>query len=128
MFAIVYSKQTGRVRTVYSPGQSTTDLKGIQVSQGEALLTFNDNQYTDPFALQDLVTSKTGITPQNDRYAIVDQLGNVIGSVIADTQCGDSIPNAQLIAHPSATVGWTYSAITGFLDLRPVAVKVGGLS
>ena len=53
------------------------------------------------------------LTPTQDRYCIIDAVGNIVGAVIADPSCGDSGEHFgagfQLIAHQSADERWTYA-------------------
>jgi hypothetical protein len=136
MFGVIYSKATGRIRSHTGTGHTSSEIDSIlKVGTGEALFKFNDNQFGDLPTLQSLLSQSTGLTPSNDRYAIVDtsiislsilnSVGNVVGSIIADPSCGDNIPGYELIAHSDATKGWKYTSLTGFVDIRPVAIKVG---
>lgn len=112
MFGVVYSKTTGRIRSIIHP-DSDSELNNIPVGIGEASIKLDNANYLDLDTLQTFLSSITGITPSNDRYAVVDSQGVVIGAVIADITI-DAVPGAQLIKHPSASTGWTWSADAGF--------------
>ena len=53
------------------------------------------------------------LTPTQDRYCIIDAVGNIVGAVIADPSCGDSGEHFgagfQLVAHQTADERWTYA-------------------
>lgn len=127
MFGVVYSKVTGRIRTIYKPDKDS-DLDGIRLGDGESQLRFADKQYSDLSTLQDLVSSQTGLIPVNDRYAIVDSRGDVKGAILADPQAGDAVVGARLVANDKAVEGWTYTDASGFTDTRPstTPTKDGG--
>ncbi len=65
-------------------------------------------QYGALDALQAYVTQQTGLVPANDRHAIVDAQGNVLGAINADLACGDGYPGMTLVPDASAGPGWTY--------------------
>lgn len=125
MFGVVFSKVTGRLRAVYKPDKDS-DLDGIRLGDGESLMRLADKQYGDLPALQDLVSTQTGLIPTNDRYAIVDSRGDVKGAILADPQAGDTIADARLVASDKAVEGWTYTDASGFTDTRPTIAPVKG--
>lgn len=122
-FGIVYSSKTGRIRSIVRPDKDA-DLNGIRVGTGEALLKTVNANYGELETLQSFLNIQTGLVPLNDRYAIVDGLGNVVGAVVADPLCGDAIVGFQLISHPLAVPGWHWDLIGGFVDLRPLFTRV----
>src|SRR5437660_1321971 len=107
MFGIIYSKNTGRIRWWIVP-DNDNELNALNLKPGELLLKVDNSLYGDLFHLQDLVSQKTGLIPSNDRYAVIDSLGNVVSAIIADPLCGDQITGFQLIAHDIACPGWKY--------------------
>lgn len=115
MFGVIYSKVTGRIRWWIKPDNDNV-LDNIKLQDGEAFLKLDDSLYGDVLKLQDIIFQQTGLSPSNDRYAIVDANGNVTGALIADPLCGDSIKDCQLIAHDKAGVGWTYDVNKGFTE------------
>lgn len=120
-FFVVYSKTTGRVRSFIVP-QFSYETVSPTTGKGEGVLGFPMSQYGNLSTLQTLVTKATGLTPANDQYAIVNNQGQVIGSIFADPQgCGDSIQGATLVASSVAGPGWTYSA--GVFTPPPSVVK-----
>lgn len=132
-FGVVYSQTTGRIRAIYIP-DTDAQLQSIRPRPGEALQLFTQAEYAALPALQDALIKITGVTPSNDRYAVVDTsipkqqadaTGNVDSVIIADPLCGDSIPGKTLIADRLAGVGWKWAADTGFSDTRPVPVAAG---
>lgn len=121
MFAIIYSKNTGRIRWILKPKDNSENylLDKINLNNGEAVLILDDSKYCILPDLQELLNQQTGLTQTDDRFAIVDKDGNVKGSIIADLACGDSISDCELLAHSGAEVGWKYDKINGFEDKRP---------
>jgi hypothetical protein len=135
MFGVIYSQNTGRIRSHTDTGWRSGDLDlTLKLGKGEVLEKFEDKQYGTLPELQDLLSQRTGLIPVNDRYAIIDttitptnrdSTGNVVGAIIADPLCDDAIVNCQLIAHPQASTGWKWTQTNGFEDIRPVGIKVG---
>lgn len=127
-FAVRYSQTTGRVRSWINfngPSEGDSLLSTVVPAPGEAVATFPISQYGDLPTIQSLVNGITGMTPSGDRYAIIDPSqvdanGNqlVVGALICDPDgCGDSIPEMDLVVHPDACVGWTYTAPVKNLSL-----------
>lgn len=118
MFAVIYSVRTGRIRWHTSAGLK--DVSHVQPGAGCAIQIYPDAQYGDLPTLQAQLSADTGLVPANDTYAIVDSAllaqvltPNVVGSIVADPEgCGDAVPGHTLIAHPTASMGWTYHALT----------------
>jgi hypothetical protein len=104
-FAVIYSKSTGRIRWEFCPDDDS-QLNDIRLLDGEDVLILKNSDRTILPDLQDKINKKTGKVPQDDRYAVVDSLNNVVSVIIADPLCGDSVPSCQLIAHPTASPGW----------------------
>jgi hypothetical protein len=61
-------------------------------------------------AIQALITKQTGLVPQDDRYAVVDALGNVVASVHADPAVDVAPAGYQLVRSDAAQIGWAYAA------------------
>jgi hypothetical protein len=104
-FAVIYSKATGRIRWEFHPDDDS-QLNDIKLLDGEDVLILKNSEKVILPDLQDKLNKKTGKVPKDDRFAVVDQLGNVVGAIIADPLCGDSVPSCQLIAHAEASPGW----------------------
>ena len=110
-FGVVYSTNTGRIREVIT-ASNPKDLSSVNLRKGEALLKLDNNQYGDLPTLQSTVSLQTGLTPSNDRYAIVDPQGNVIGATIADPTIDPPPANDTLIQSDAAVPGWKYTNAT----------------
>ena len=123
-FWVVYSKATGRIRSIVR-GETAEEESNITVklNSGEAVRTLPIASYGNHVAVQPMLTSMVGISPLNDRYALVDSNGIVQGAIIADPLCGDSVPGFTLIAHPTAEKGWIYNSATSIFS-APVKVVV----
>jgi hypothetical protein len=109
--AVIYSATTGRVRRIVlsDPSTSAQDLPPNLSRAGEAVL--ETDQPGDLNAMQALVTAETGLTPIDDRYALFDKDGNVIGAVIACPGCGDKVEHTGAVSwakHPTAGIGWRH--------------------
>jgi len=115
-FAVIYSKKTGRIRRVSG---LSNDIPIISpVKNGEEMVIFEEDKYADIHTLQDVISSITGLIPQDDRYAVVDDKGYVQGAIIADPDgCADMIPNMRLIKHSTADNGWIFDETDGFVNL-----------
>ncbi len=112
MISVIYSQTTGRIRSVIVP-QTANEQITPNLLPGEAVQQFDISiAKQDLNALQASLNAITGLTPTNDRFAIVDVLGNVVGATIACPACGDSVPGHQLIANPAASPGWKLVAGT----------------
>jgi hypothetical protein len=106
---VVYSIATGRVRRVYISNRDD-EIKRSDARPGEAFIhvdTANAKVARNLEGLQALVNAATGKVPASDRYVLV-QDGKVIGAIIADPTCGDSLPRVQLIQHDTADEGWSF--------------------
>lgn len=109
---LIYSVSTGRRRAVIV-GSPTNPV----LTDGLGVLKVSDEHYqelgkkftgtNDP--LQDYITQQTGLVPVDDRYAVVDGNGKIVGALIADPLCGDCIPGHTLIRHDKADPSWTYA-------------------
>lgn len=127
MFGIVYSTNTGRLRWFTGSGHSTTELDGINLLPGEALIKADDNNYGDAHTIQAFVTTMTGKTPANDRYVFVPVGPTAIAFHIVDVHIMDplidTVPNGmQAIAHPTAGPGWTYTQTGGLAPPPPSVI------
>lgn len=115
---VVYSKSTGRIRSVIVPTKDS-ELDSFKPQAGEEILKFvNNGPFATLDALQTSVTTVTGKVPVSDRYAVVSATGAVVGAIIADPAL-DSIKGFQLIQSDVAGPGWTYSPGIGFI--KPVS-------
>lgn len=126
---IAYSKTTGRVRWFVIP-DNDKELDSLKAGEGEIILIVNRSVDNSLPILQAQVTQSSGLTPSNDRYAIIDPnqtdaQGNqiVIGAVIADPSCGDKFPGKTFISHAQAGVGWSYDP-AGKIFVAPVISQV----
>jgi hypothetical protein len=113
-FAVVYSKNTGRIRREIFP-DSDYELDNIILFSGEDIFILDNSEKAILDDLQVKINKKTGLTPLNDRYAIVDKKNNVVGAIIADPLCGDQIPNHRLVPHEKAGPGWKLDTVKGFI-------------
>lgn len=128
MFAVVYSKATGRIRSIYVP-DNDAQLSSIILSKGESIQVFQDKEYGDVNDLQERITKITGITPQDDKYAIVDTNGVVVAVVLADPDSGDIVPGHDLIKDPDVKEGYIYDKATKvFTDPNVEAVPADPIS
>lgn len=117
---IIYSANTGRIRWHTGPGH--TDVPQlVRLAPGEALIEIDDRLYGDLFALQAVVTERTGLVPQNDRHVIIDAKGVIAGVVIADPAI-DTVPGYTLVAHVEADLGWTTTADAAPADVTSLPV------
>lgn len=114
--AVIFSKSTGRIRSIFQP-EKELELNRIKLIPGEDyLILYLDEATIDINVLQQKVSSLTGTIPKNDRYAIVDNNGNIVGSLIADPTCGDKILNCTLIQSDNADKGWSWTQGGGFIS------------
>lgn len=119
-FGIVYSTTTGRIRSIIPPAP-TQDLDNIKVGEGEEMLRLDDTSYVEDLdQLQDIVSQQIGLVPTNDRYAVVDDTGQVVGIIIADPSAGDYLPGFSLIPSKTAQVGWSWQSGKGFIAPPPL--------
>lgn len=113
---ITYSVATGRVRRVLDPQAAVPNviqfLAQAVLAAGEAAMVYTKTGANDLSAWQSAVNVRTGKTPSADRYCIIDAGSNIIGFLIADPACGDSIVGCTLAAHALACPGngWTFAA------------------
>lgn len=114
---IIYSKATGRVRRVIVENPPPIDpvayANKLKLTSGEALITYGlkdeEKQLKDTaIDWQAIVSAETGSIPTNDRYAIVNQDGEVVGSLHADLACGDAVNDCALVPHDKADDKWIY--------------------
>lgn len=116
--AVFYSKTTGRIRWVLDPDSDREIQNIVSKNPGEAVLLLPRNQNVPIDKLQVIINSKTGKTPTNDRYIVVDpKTGNVENMIIADPDgCGDKIDGKLLIQHATADQRWHYDPIAKTLS------------
>lgn len=113
--AIVYSAATSRVRRVIIPDKDA-ELGSVTVGKGEAVILVDRASMSVLAKAQSIVTAKTGVVPTNDRYVVVPSgkgVQPVTAVVIADPDCGDIVPGADLIQHDTADVTWQYDRDKG---------------
>ena len=104
-----YSTATGRLRraTRNSSGESFSNkhLENNNLAAfGETRIRIRDN--LDISGIETEVLKRSGITPANDRYAVVNSNGDVVNIIIADPLCNDSVENHILVENPDARIGW----------------------
>jgi hypothetical protein len=113
---IIYSIATGRARRIVDPQINVPNviqfLAQAALCAGEAAMIYAKTGSDNVSAWQTAVNVKTSKTPSGDRYCIIDAGNNIIGVVVADPACGDSVPGCTLVAHATAgpSAGWTFSA------------------
>lgn len=109
---VVYSQNTGRVRSIIVP-DNDAELASVPLRNGEALEKMDRAQIIREKDIQDTISARSQKVPVSDRYAVVDDKGNVVGAILADPLI-DSIPGMQLVQSDTAGPGWTYSSANGF--------------
>jgi hypothetical protein len=105
-YAIDYSTATGRALRVIGPVVSAEELTPHTLREGETRLIVTEAQMlaSDP---QSLVTAASGKTPVNDRFAELDEIGNVANTTIIDLALDlPAMPPGKYLAHPRAGLGW----------------------
>ena len=116
---IVYSVATGRIRRFMSSNRSG-ELSKVAIADGEAFMKIAPQSGGfDLDSLQGMVNVQTGKTPADDRYVVIDSVGNIVGAILADPLCGDSLPGCSLIAHALADGAWAYDKLTGIFTPPP---------
>lgn len=109
-FGVVYSKNTGRIRSIVVPEnekeQHILDL--IRLNNGEALIRFDMKDFSNHDILQEKLNKITGLIPKDDRYVVINNKGEIESVIIADKKCGDNVAGKQMIKHAHATMTWTY--------------------
>lgn len=105
---VVYSKLTGRIRSIVVPTQVGEPV-ACNLGEGEAVSHFDLSFVKQPLeALQAALNQQTGLVPSNDLYAMVDVQGNVTKLVLADLAIDAPDAGCQLVAAQVAGPGWTY--------------------
>ena len=104
-----YSTATGRLRRIVNnsagENQSNRALENTHPAfTGETRIRVRDNLGLDGVVAA--VLTDSGITPANDRYAVIDSSGAVVNTLLADPLAGDSIPEHTLVASDTARIGW----------------------
>ena len=133
---IRYSQRTGRIRSIIIP-DTDRELNAIILRQGEALLKLDPSSLPivdgrpDFRAVQLRLNAITGKAPaREDHYVVIDDRnGDVLGAIVADPDCGDSVPSGKtLIQRDDAKelLGWMDKdgvlQRTRFVDGVPVRV------
>jgi cation diffusion facilitator CzcD-associated flavoprotein CzcO len=105
MYAIDYSTATGRaLRFIKFDVSTELDPHVLRPGETRLIVTDGDMAASGP---QSLVTAATGKIPTNDRFAELDESGNVVSTTIIDTALDlPSQPPGRYKAHPSAGRGW----------------------
>jgi hypothetical protein len=120
-FGIVYSKNTGRIRSIVVPEnkneQQILDL--VKLNIGEALIRFDMKDFAEQPILQDKLNEITGLIPKDDRFIVVNPNTNQIESIIIADEKIDSVSGKKMIKNAEATPEWTYNKITKKY-IRPV--------
>ena len=112
-FGIVYSKNTGRIRSIVIPEENEQHILDlVNLNNGEAFIRFDMEDFDNEEVLQEKLNKITGITPKDDRYVVVDNDGKIESIIIADEKCGDKIKGKQMIKHAEATMNWTFNKNT----------------
>jgi hypothetical protein len=121
MIFVIYSATTGRIRSIIVP--QGNEKISPNLLAGEAVQQFDMSvAKQDLNTLQASLNAITGLSPANDRFAIIDNNGNVTGAVIADPSCGDVVPACQLVASPNATIGWKFQAGVFIPPIIPISL------
>lgn len=118
-FPVIYSAQTGRIRSWWKLDDDS-ELQIVKTLPGELFSVFPMEEYGDLPILQELISRVTGLAPKDDRYAVVDSRGVVIGAIHADLACGDKVDGHELIPHNEAGPGWVKDSDGKMKDTRPV--------
>lgn len=109
MAIIIYSATTGRIRRVIknsnNENQSNSELLLVHPAlTGELHINAADELSIEDYQNEVIVIS--GITPANDRHAVINSNGDVTGIILACLACNDSIENHTLVAHQKAQINW----------------------
>lgn len=115
-FAVIYSENTGRIRQVVIADA----FDKYTIAKGETMRLIDKSQYASIDSLQSIISNDTGLIP-DDKYAVVDDKGNVTGIITADTSI-DTMPGKELVKSNEAKPGYTYDKNRGFLDPKPAPV------
>lgn len=108
MAIVIYSARTGRIRRIIFD-EVLTDaqlLVNLPAEVGESA-ELNVPIFNTLGEWQAEITIRTGITPVNDRYVVVDPSNDhqVEAVYLLDPDCGDSIENRVLVVSDVADVG-----------------------
>jgi hypothetical protein len=110
-FGVVYSKNTGRIRSIVVPEnkneQQILDL--VKLNIGEALIRFDMKDFAEQPILQDKLNEITGLIPKDDRFIVVNPNTNKIESVIIADEKIDTILERKMIRHSEADKNWKYN-------------------
>ena len=99
---IIYSARTGRIRRrIFEGDQVQSDAQLLAIHGPEV----GEESRVGANVTQAQLSAITGLVPINDRYAIVDPVGDVVNFEVLD-QTIDSREGLTLVAHATAGVGW----------------------
>jgi hypothetical protein len=118
---LVYSKATGRIRSIVVPGDDA-ELVTRRVHPGENTLVITLAQYAaspNPNSLQVLVNAVTGLNPTTaDRAVFINNAGFVQLTAFIDQACGDGVPSGLSLAfNDFAMPGWHRSQEGRFFNV-----------
>jgi hypothetical protein len=123
-FGIVYAIGSAQIRRYVYPTANNAEIDTHPLSVGEAIVHCSIGPYPNAAAWQtavtNAVTTAAGKAPGDPRCCVIDSGGNVV-SVI----CGDPVldalafPGMTLVNDLNANIGWTWSAIGGFVSPPP---------
>lgn len=113
-FGVVYSKNTGRIRSIIVPANESEQhiLDLVILNNGELLQRFDMKDFAGEPILQYKLNKITGLNPKDDRFIVVNPTTNKIESVVIADEKIDSILGKKIIKHAEAMPTWTYNRIT----------------
>ena len=108
-FGIVYSKNTGRIRSIVVPENENEQhiLDLVNLNNGEALIKMKMEEFDYDNILQDKLNKITGLKPKDDRFVILNNENEVEGVIIADEKI-DKL-TSKMIKNNEASIGWKYN-------------------
>jgi hypothetical protein len=127
-FGVVISTGNAHIRRCYFP-DSDAQLASYPLSSGESLVQVSVGPYPNTAAWQAAVDAAVlaaaGKPPGNPWCAVVDATGNVVAVIMADAAI-DSVSGMTLVNDPTGTasIGWTWSIASGFVEPPPGIVHV----
>lgn len=108
-FGIVYSKNTGRIRSMVVPeNEKEQHILGlVKLLNGEAFVKMDMKEFDMVDIVQEKLNKITGIIPKDDRFVILNSKNEVEGVIIADKKI-DNL-SAKTIKNQDANIGWKYN-------------------
>ncbi len=125
MALIIYSLNTGRVRTVLIDELKADSLlleeylPRLDVQEGSEFIDVLDEAFSDLDLVQAEVTLRTGLTPSDDRYLVFDSENGEVDSAIMADHLIDSVPGKSMVAHERGGLGWRVSVSHSSFE-RPI--------